>query len=229
MKSLFLLLFVLCGMSAYGDGVVSETDKNQNFHFGVDGFWSHGKHGNHNAIWTNNQSLIGPRVEYEYRKPRAFYFDVEGVFAFGTNRNKGRFHSGQEIRDKASYFWTNDNLGFGYTFQPSYSPSFLLSVYTGPGYFLLKGDHWKTQWIYWQFAFKASQDWSKTFNVGVDFSANYAFVTESFWGIELGVPFTCYLGESRSWDIRIKPYLLKLAINSSDAILGARLEAGYSF
>jgi hypothetical protein len=56
-----------------------------------------------------------------------------------------------------------------------------------------------------------------------------SIVHDPFWGIEFGFPITWYLGEQAKWDIRLKPYLLKLRLDSSETILGVRLEAGYSF
>jgi hypothetical protein len=52
---------------------------------------------------------------------------------------------------------------------------------------------------------------------------------KEFWGYEVGVPFEWALGTCHTFDIQLKPYLLKLNMNSPETILGARLELGYNF
>lgn len=226
---LALLGITTCHANEEEMPAASPKPKNLHIHLGVDGFWLHYKVYYRYSTQRCNSFFIGPRLEFEYRKPRTSYFDIQGLYAVGNYCTKTKYTYYKTAHFKRQGNWVDVNLGYGYTFQPSYSPHFLLSVFFGPGAYYSKAGDWMNRWGYWQFGFKGTQDCSKMLNIGVDFRATYGLLHKHIWGIKLGLPFIFYLDQRQRWDIRFKPYLLKLNIDNCNTFIGATLEAGYSF
>lgn len=52
---------------------------------------------------------------------------------------------------------------------------------------------------------------------------------EKFWGFEICLPFSWFFGTERKFELRLKPYLMKFNIISSENTLGSQLELGFSY
>jgi hypothetical protein len=116
-------------------------------------------------------------------------------------------------------------------------------VFAGPGFHYEheKGSH--AHWWYAMTGLKALQQFTDHFHVGAEVKAMYNFAAndnarlfnsatlgnKEFWGFEVGVPFKWTVGDTKAFDVQLRPYLLKLNVNSPETILGTRLELGYNF
>ncbi len=205
---------------------------------------------------TQNVYYGGLRFGYEYLRPNAFYANTDAVVALGSTKNNIRAEKDELKMDKdpaahiketfkghRGHLWTNIEQKLGYTFASSLVPSNTISWYVAPGFHFehIKGS--KAQWWYAATGLKTLQQFTEHFHVGCDLKVMYAFDghdqgalihpttlgKKEFWGYEVGVPFEWSLGESHAFDIQLKPYLLKLNLDSPETILGARVELGYNF
>lgn len=224
MKWFLLGLLVIAG-KMYGE-VSPAVVKNYNLYVGADGLWTHLKGKVEGASYKRTAFLVGPSIEFEYRKPRGFYFDASETFAFGTHHYHLKIHEGWHGKkhQERSATWSNGALGFGYTFNPM--TSFLLSLYTGPGFYRQTSGDGTSRWAYWQFGLKATKDWANCYNAGVDAKV---YARSDFWGFNIGVPLLWYLDSRHRWGLRVKPYFLKMDTKESERVLGLSLEGVYSF
>jgi hypothetical protein len=194
----------------------------------------------------------GLRFGHEYLKPQAFYSNTDIVALLGTTHSTAQndktktklWDRTREVRKgQRGHLWTNAEQRFGYTFASSLAPSCTASLYAAPGFHY---EHVKGKHAYWYYAatgLKTVQQFSDNFHLGCDLKVMYAFGAQDkgnmalpttlgkkqFWGYEVGVPFEWKLGKEKAFDIQLKPYILKLNVNSQETILGTRLELGYNF
>ena len=198
----------------------------------------------------------GLRFGYEYIKPKALYANTDAFVALGSDHNHIMQEKHEIAQDKnlgahvkealkghRGHLWTNIEQRLGYTFVSSLVPSCTVSLYGAPGFHYEHVKGTKAHWWYAATGLKTLQQFTDHFHLGCDLKVMYAFGAhdegtltlpttqgkKEFWGYEVGVPFEWKLGESSAFDIQLKPYLLKLNIESPETILGARLELGYSF
>lgn len=205
---------------------------------------------------TRNIYYGGLRFGYEYLRPNAFYADTDAVAALGSTRANIRREKDEIKRDKnpkdhiretfrghKGHFWTTIEQRLGYTFSSSLIPSCSLSLFAAPGYHYehVKGS--EAHWWYAATGLKTLQQFTKHFHVGCDFKVMYAFAAhdhstltlpttlgkKEFWGYEVTLPLEWMIGDSRAFDIQLKPYLLKFNAQSAETIYGARVELGYNF
>ncbi len=224
MKWFLLGLLVVAG-KIYGTETPGAV-KNYNLYLGVDGVWAHSTPKIEGASVKRNAFLVGPSFEFEYRKPRGFYFDACETFAFGTHHYHLKIHEGWNGKKhhENSATWSNGALGFGYTFNPM--TSLLVSLYTGPGFYRQTFGDNTDRWLYWQFGLKMTKDWANCLNAGVDVKT---YVKSDFWGFNVGVPLLWYLESRHRWGLRVKPYFLKMDTKGSEVVVGLSLEGVYSF
>src|SRR5689334_6341190 len=122
-----------------------------------------------------NAYLGGVRWELENTKPNTVYWGSDALFAAGATKIDVR-----DFHETATTLLTYGDFGVGYNFQPSFAPHFLLSVYAGPGYRWEKVKNRRSSsWVYAMGGFKASQDFSKLVNFGVDLKTMYSFSVNS--------------------------------------------------
>jgi hypothetical protein len=198
----------------------------------------------------------GLRFGYEYLKPQAYYANTDVLLALGSDhasiiqekneikedRNLGA-HIKEAFKGHRGHSWVNIEQRLGYTFASSLIPSCTVSLYGAPGYHFehVKGD--TAHWWYAAAGLKTLQQFTNHFHLGCDLKVMYAFNAhehgfltlpttlgrEEFWGYEVGVPLEWTIGACNTFDVQLKPYLLKLNVNSQETILGARLELGYNY
>jgi len=230
-----------------------EEDSYRHVSLGFDIFWSltslkitgsDTTHGSYHYYGKSTDSYKGLRYTAEFLKPNSPYAGTNFLFAAGNNHTK-EYQNGKKVTDKLIGIntWINFDTAFGYNFQPSFSPHTLLSVFAGPGF------HWErylldnARWQYAMAGFKLAQGITESLSLGVDFKTMYSFKTwdpytvtrgerkgeKHFWGIEIGTPVTWNIGETRKFDLQIKPYMLKWNLNSPVTALGFTAALGYSF
>lgn len=203
---------------------------------------------------TRNIYYGGLRLGYEYVRPDAFYASTDVLAALGANKadlkrekDKTKQHPKKEIRETLKghkgHLWTNIEQRLGYTFSSSLIPSCTLSLFGAPGYHYEHVKGATAHWWYVATGLKTLQQFAKHFHVGCDFKVLYSFAAhdnttltlpttlgrKEFWGYEVTLPVEWTVGESRAFDIQLKPYLLKFNVQSPETIFGARLELGYNF
>ena len=205
---------------------------------------------------TQNVYYGGLRFGYEYLKPKALYINTDAIAALGSTENNIRAEKNEVVTDKdpaahikeafkghRGHLWTNIEQRLGYTFASSLVPSCTVSVYAAPGFHYEHVQGTKASWWYAASGLKTLQQFSSHFHLGCDLKVMYAFGAhdqgtltlpttlgrKEFWGYEVGVPFEWTIGDSRTFDVQLKPYLLKLNLESPETILGARVELGYNF
>ncbi|HEX2580025.1 MAG TPA: hypothetical protein VHK67_06470 [Rhabdochlamydiaceae bacterium] len=221
---------------------------------GPEFMWSHFP-GNKKEIengtikWNPNTYYGGLRFGHEYLKPQDFYSNTDIVALMGTTwaekkdekETKAWERTREVFKGKRGHFWGNIEQRLGYTFASSLLPSCTASLYVAPGFHYehINGSH--AYWYYAATGLKAVQQFTDSFHLGCDLKVMYAFGAhdknniatdfgrKQFWGYEVGLPFEWKLGETKAFDIQVKPYLLKLDVNSAETLLGARVELGYNF
>jgi hypothetical protein len=253
--SMTLLTTAMLSLSSFVSadaGSECEIEKNNRIYAAPEFMWSHF----HGPVETDsfdfslNQNVYygGLRFGYEYLKPQAFYANTDIVALLGTthstaqNENTKAWDRTKEVFEgKRGRLWSNVEQRLGYTFASSLAPSCTVSVYGAPGFHY---EHVNGKHAYWTYAatgLKTVQQFSDSFHLGCDVKVMYAFAAQDkdnialpttlgkkeFWGYEVGVPFEWKVG--KAFDIQLKPYLLKLNMNSQETILGTRLELGYNF
>lgn len=226
--------------------------------FGADTFWSHyrssfeeGSKGTKLAT-TIDGYYGGFRASYDYLQPDALYAGTEGIAAWGRDNIKSRQShsrlSGPSGKTKSKHehqtrLWANLEQRLGYNAQSTLIPDFIATPYLGLGYHYegISSDH--AWWYYAAGGLKTIQKFYERFEIGIDLKLMYGFdihdkglvsITttqgkKTFWGFETALPLRWTAGPSGRWDVELRPYLLKLNLNSPQTIVGARLLAGYSF
>ncbi|HEX4840202.1 MAG TPA: hypothetical protein VFU89_07165 [Rhabdochlamydiaceae bacterium] len=205
--------------------------------------------------WSFNPNTYygGLRFGHEYLKPQDFYSNTDIVALMGTSHfnvkkdEKEKKTAWERTREtfkgERGQLWTNIEQRLGYTFASSLVPSCTVSLYAAPGFHYehVNGAH--AYWYYAATGLKAVQQFTDSFHLGCDLKMMYAFGThdkhnlaglttlgqKNFWGYEVGVPLQWKVGESKAFDVQVKPYVLKLNVNSPQTFLGARVELGYNF
>lgn len=202
---------------------------------------------------SSNMVFGGLRAGYDYLKPQAFYFGMDGLVAIGSScaRNRSTYCSSYgpcQVNEKikTTSLFTNLEQRYGYTFQSSIISKSTLIPFVGIGWYYIRPDidNISLNWLYGAAGLRVTQQFYENFDVGFNVKAMYSFAGQgrlrvysktikqhmrNTWGYEIGMPFTWHVGESKNWDLQFQPYLLKLDVNSISNIVGARLQAGYSF
>jgi hypothetical protein len=194
----------------------------------------------------------GLRFGYEFLQPDAFYANTDVVALLGTTHSTARNkedgtkawdRTKETFKGKRGHLWTNVEQRLGYTFASSLVPSATVSAYVAPGFHYEHVDGKHANWWYAATGLKTLQQFTDTFQLGLDLKVMYAFAAhdkealarpttlgrKQFFGYEVGVPLSWTLGACKTFDIQLKPYLLKLNVNSQETILGARAEFGFKF
>ncbi|MGH2612173.1 MAG: hypothetical protein ACRDFB_03880, partial [Rhabdochlamydiaceae bacterium] len=200
----------------------------------------------------SNTVFGGLRIGYDYLKPQAFYFGTDGLVAMGRSfvKNNSTYWSGYyphrvNQRFKSTPLFANLEQRYGYTFQSPISSKSTLTPFAGIGWYYTRpqfdSSYSSANWFYGAAGLRVNQEFCENFDVGVNLKAMYAFAgrmtwsqqvkqsVRNVWGYEVALPLTWHVGASKKWDLQFQPYLLKLDVNSISHILGARLQAGYSF
>ena len=220
---------------------------------GPEFMWSHfpgDKFDGINFSYNPNTYYGGLRFGHEYLKPQDFYSNTDVVALMGTthwtdNKEKKSAwkRTSEAFKGERGHLWTNIEQRLGYTFASSLVPSCTLSPYVAPGFHYehVNGSH--AYWYYAAAGLKAVQQFTDSFHLGCDLKVMYAFGAhdknalafettldqKQFWGYEVGLPLQWKLGETKAFDVQVKPYVLKLNVNSPQTYLGARVELGYNF
>ncbi|HVX01355.1 MAG TPA: hypothetical protein VHA52_13110 [Candidatus Babeliaceae bacterium] len=229
--------------------VQTTTNNAHRVYAGPEFMWSH-FHGDIQHLEVSRNTYYGGlRFGYEYLQPESFYAATDAIAAMGAEKGKvsgddAKFkdRAKEVFKGNRGHFWSNVEQRFGYTFSSSLVPSCTVSVFAGPGFHYEheKGRH--SLWGYAHTGLKAVQHFNDTFSVGTDVKVMYAFGAndtlltrpttlgkKQFLGYEFGVPFNWTLGDTKSFDIQLKPYLLKLNASSKETIVGSTLALGYKF
>lgn len=233
-----------------------ETANDSRVYIAPEFMWSHfhGPVENDSFDFSLKQNVYygGLRFGYEYLKPQAFYANTDVVALLGTTHSTAHNNgentklwkrTRETFKGERGHFWGNVEQRLGYTFASSLIPSCTVSVYGAPGFHYehAKGNH--AYWTYAATGLKSVQQFTDHFSIGCDLKVMYAFAAQDkgnmalpttlgkdqFWGYEVGVPFGWKFGKTKAFDVQLKPYLLKLNMNSQETILGTRLELGYNF
>jgi hypothetical protein len=196
-------------------------------------------HENIDGIQVSGSNFFsGLHFGYEYIKPCSLY---AGIDLFGVSSNHDF---------KGSVAWQKTDKGFGdIEFRLGYSffscPNLLASPFCGIGvYGIVPVDHYNDQGLkedlpYVVGGIKFRYGLSNAFEIGLNGKVLRTFNTEqrfkladetiksynNFWGGEIGVPLTWYIGCSKRWDFQFEPYYLRIANN----IYGLRTLFGYHF
>ena len=235
-----------------------ETENTHRIYAGPEFFWSH-FHAGLEGIdidYTRNVYYGGVRFGYEYLRPQGFYAATDAIAALGatkqhirneadeitTDRNISG-HIRETLKGHKGHLWTNIEQRLGYTFRSSLVRTSNVTLYGAPGYHFEHVKGAKAHWWYAAAGLKFLQQFSEHFFLGCDLKATYAFAAhdqnalilpttmgkKEFWGYEVSLPLEWTVGESGAFDIQLKPYLLKLNLDSPETILGATLAFGYNF
>jgi hypothetical protein len=203
---------------------------------------------------TVNGYYAGFKAGYDYLQPDAFYAGTEGVIACGEDdiqkkTSKSRLtpcntcSHWKTRHEHRSHLWANLEQRLGYNAQSTILPRFIVTPYTAVGWHYESMASAHTYWYYAAAGLKTLQKFYQSFEIGFDFKAMFAFDIhdrglvsimttqdkKTFWGFETAIPLRWLLGATQRWDVELKPYLLKLNLNSSQTIVGVRLVGGYHF
>lgn len=205
---------------------------------------------------TINGYFAGLRAGYDYLQPDAFYAGTEGVIAWGRDHIRQRISPSRFTTDSnctyckprkthqhESHLWVNLEQRLGYNAQSTMLPQFIVTPYLGIGWHYESASDDHAHWYYGAAGLKTLQRFYEKFELGFDFKAMFAFdihdkiavsimttqEKKTFWGFEIAIPIRWLVADSGKWDLELKPYLLKLNLNSPQTIIGFRLVFGYSF
>jgi hypothetical protein len=253
---LALSSFVSADAAPSMEAVQCETANDSRVYVAPEFMWSHfNGHPEIDACdFSMKQNVYygGLRFGYEYLKPQALYLNTDVVALLGTThttlhndttKTKVWDRTREAFKGERGRLWSNIEQRVGYTFASSLLPSCTASVYVAPGFHY---EHVNGKHAYWTYAatgLKTVQQFTDSFSLGCDVKVMYAFAAKDkgnlalsttlgrkeFLGYEVGVPFAWKVGQDKAFDIQVKPYLLKLNVNSQETILGARVELGYNF
>lgn len=211
---------------------------------GVEVFNAHYRIKYPEAVFKGSANYIGLRATVEHRLPNQYYFSFDPIVAIGQNRERLiRVNFPGQFCDKTSEEWFDGSFKYGYTFQPVLAKHFLISTFMGPGYHIEKNRFGRASWYYGVGGIRMTQDLSETLTLGMDLKTMYSFSLrddrgltsvarlgqDNFWGLEIGLPIIWQLGSAKKFDMRLKPYFLKLNVNSIESILGSTVELGYTY
>ncbi|HNA62415.1 MAG TPA: hypothetical protein PKW79_05005 [Rhabdochlamydiaceae bacterium] len=202
-----------------------------------------------NVLFKRSGNYIGLRANVEHRLPNQYYFSFDPIVAIGQNCHRAININFSKRSDDLVYAyeergeWFDGSFKYGYTFQPALAKHFLISTFMGPGYHIEKNYLGRASWYYGAGGIRMTQDLSETLTLGMDLKTMYAFSVRddqnltnvarlgenNFWGLEIGLPITWQLGSTKKFDMRLKPYFLKLNVNSIESILGSTVELGYTY
>lgn len=213
---------------------------------GVEVFNAHYHIKDGSFLYKGSRNYVGLRMNVEHRLPNQYYLLFDPIAAIGQNNYSMvgiGIYEGHQLREKVDEQWLDGSLKYGYTFQPAFAQHFLLSTFIGPGYHNEKNDFGKASWYYGVGGIRMTQDLSATLTLGMDLKTMYSFSVrdrkhltsvarmnqDTFWGLEIGLPIIWQLGSTKKFDMRLKPYFLKLNVNSIESILGSTVELGYTY
>jgi hypothetical protein len=210
--------------------------------FGPDVFWQHFSEEKIGAKVETDGVFGGARLRYEYVKPGAFYSGTDGMFAAGRTREKTGIVSPVKYHQTA--IAANLEQRFGYTFAVSGIQS-TLAPFIGLGWYYTKPvatNRYSNDFIYAAAGFKAKQEVSSCMDIGLVGKALYSFYDRTHvegvvnstwddraWGVEVDLPITWHLNESRTWELVFEPYFQDLDVKNNYINAGGRLLAGYQF
>ncbi len=252
MKRLALLSTVLTSVMFADNPETSAIDQlatPHHFRAGVDSFWVHDHADNSLHKQTFDGFLAGPRIGYEYSIPNGVYFNLEGLYAVGRTRNseKWRPQTSEQwkVGSHQTSIYANIESRLGRMLQYH---TFSLTPFIGIGvsYFHPYANvNFYTDWFYTTAGFRANQQITKSFDLGLNVKSNFAFHARThirldakhkkswkvndFWGYEVGLPLTWHFGEENKWDIQFQPYYQLFDAKGQFFNLGSRLEFIFRF
>jgi len=250
MKNFILTSALLLSGFAYSEQgpepTNSVTSNNHQVYVGADVLVEHVKIYEYDKIDTYNSTLGGLRLGYDYCNPSASYFGIDGLVAMGrgTAKYKYRWDGSLFSKRQSTPLFANLESRYGYTYQTPFSKKTILIPFVGlGGYYIrpqFKSGSMYFNWLYGAGGLRIAQQLCNNFDAGFNLKAMYILAGKTqimdyvrkfrnIWGYEIAMPLTLRIGESKKWDIQFQPYLLKLAINTTGQIIGARLAAGCNF
>lgn len=208
---------------------------------------------------TVNGVYGGLRLGYDYLQPDAFYAGTESLFVWGRDHihqktspdplaSSSCCRSCRSCQQNSAYehqthLWAAIEQRLGYNVQSTVLSQSIVTPYVGIGWHYEKTSHEQSYWYYTAAGLKTLQRLYDDWQLGFDLKALFTFdihdrgfisiITtqgkKTFWGFEAAIPIRWLIGTLGEWDFELKPYLLKLNLNSSQTILGIRAVFGYHF
>ncbi len=212
------------------------------FYFGPEVIWMHQDTHVDDIHVFGNRWLGGLRLGYEYLAPHAFYAGIDLVSCVGSNFDSKQ--NGDEVLPHKGRVGFEDlEVRFGYTLA---SKNFMLTPFLGAGSYNLGRiyyDGYDMTMLYAAGGIRAKYDVTPSLNIGLNAKAFFGSAAKYFrflnsdqlkdsyvsWGGEIGVPLDWSLGVSRSWDLEVEPYFLKLSLKEKQYGIGSRVLFGYHF
>lgn len=187
--------------------------------------------------------LAGPRLRYEYLKPKAFYAGVDFFAAWGAREFKPTSRK-YKFSGNGKCGFANLELRLGYTFEQK---SGLVSPYLGMGGYIVGSGASNEIFAYVTAGMRSLFEVTQLFSMGLNVKLQLAPEAEkefryryqghkttlredhNMWGGEIGVPLVWYFSKSKRWQAQLEPYFLSLNFTEVQNIYGARLLFGYCF
>ncbi len=261
MKRLTILTTALtCRLFADNSDLEAAPTPSQNiqnhhhFQVGPDFFWQHlcGKTNQtyegykYNIDYKQKSYFIGPRLEYRYLLPKAFYIDLQGTYADSTTKQTWLFTNSelnykQSIsRNSITSIFGNAEMSFGKIRQWK---SFSLNDYFGIGWNYLKPNTEVRRSVDWYYVISGAQlnhSFSECFVLGLGANITYSFYVHEHrlllhrdnsrvWGYGAKLPMTWNFGEGKLVSLKLEPYYQMLDTKNHLFNLGSRLELGVRF
>lgn len=251
MKSLAILSIALA-TSAFATGndnttanKAPQSETYNHLSFGPDVFWQHFSENKDKANAESNGVFGGARLRYEYLKPDAFYAGTDGMFAAGRVTDKVEITLPVLTSDENhTAFAANVEQRLGYTIGMNDQKA-TLSPFVGAGWYYSKpfaDKEISNDFVYAAAGFKSECEVNKNFALGVTGKALYSFYDrthvegttnstwdDSAWGVEVDVPMTWHLNETKTWDLTLEPYFQDLDVSNHFMNVGGRLLGSYQF
>lgn len=198
----------------------------------------------------------GLHLGYDDLQPDAFYIGTEGVIAWGRDHIHKKTSPDplsvvisckscqqNSVHEHQTRLWVHLEQRLGYNVQSTVLTQLTVTPYLGLGWHYEGTSYDHSYWYYTSGGLKTLQRFYENFAFGFDFKVMFAFdihdrgfisiITtqgkKTFWGFETAIPLRWLMHASGKWDFELKPYLLKLNLNSPQTILGARAVFGYHF
>jgi len=244
MKRIVFLAFFMSVLlnTAFGQ-CEQERFNPHRFYLGLE-FCEISVHENIDGIRVDGSNFFsGLHFGYEYIKPCRIYAGID-IFGVGSSRDFKGKHQGTNVA------WQKTDRGFGdIEFRLGYSfcssPNLIASPFIGIGiYGIVPVDHYNEQGLQEDLPYLAGgirfrYGLCYAFDIGLNGKVFRTFNSEqrfklasetikshnNFWGGEIGVPVTWFIGCSKRWDFQLEPYYLRIANN----IYGLRTLFGYNF
>jgi hypothetical protein len=193
----------------------------------------------HDIDVKDTRFFWGAKIGYEYLKPKAFYAAAE---ILATNARRGFSVSDDDfIYHGGGARFGNIQTRFGYTMARK---NCLMTPYLGLGvYALAKHGHngFKESMGSLSGGLRTQFECTSAFVVGLNaelfrtLSVKQTATVENEkitkhtngWGCNIGLPLTFHL--TRSWDVQLSPYFLRLLFSETQNIYGTSLLFGYRF